>query len=69
MLWGVFSAILSLVILVGGGSHFRHFYLFFEKGWVRFHEFCKDVHSITLAIAQKILWHVAFVLEGYFKVF
>ena len=27
-----------------------------------------DVHGITLAITQKI-WHVAFVLQGYFKVF
>ena len=51
-----------------GGEHiFSIFSLFLEKGLVCFMELCKDILGITLAIAQKIIWHVAFILQDYFE--
>ena len=55
----------------GGGTsaHFQYFYVFLFLEKVVFSKFCGDIPGITLAITQKAIWYVAFVLEGCFKVF
>ena len=53
----------------GRGHIFGIFLYFLGKVRYVFMKFCKDIIGITLTITQKIIWHVACVLQGYFEVF
>ena len=56
-----------------GGGHIGTFSVFLSisVSWESyvFSKFCGDIPGITLAITQKAIWYVAFILEGCFKVF
>ena len=63
------GVILSFVFLVELGAHFRYFSLFLKKGSVCFHESLQRYSWYYSGNHTKIIWNVAFVLQGYFKVF
>ena len=53
-----------------GGYIFSTFLYFLKKNWYvswNFMKFCVNILGITVAIKHKIIWHVAFILEGYFE--
>ena len=64
--WGYFES----SFLTGWWGHIFSIFLYFLRR-VRyvFMKFCKDILGITVAVTQKILYHVAFVFPSYFKVF
>ena len=41
--------------------------IFLENRLTCFMKFCKDTLGFTVAITQKIIWHVVFILQGYFE--
>ena len=56
------------------GGHFTVFFnlscgiflCFLRTVWFLL-KICKNILGIIVAIAQKIIWHIAFILQGYFE--
>ena len=65
----LFFGLFWVLLFWGIGRQFQYYFLFLETVLLCFHQILEINSWNYLGIIQKVKWHVAFILQGYFKLF